>query len=103
MEEVHVGAVDLGAELVERVHPRLARAPVVALGPVRDELLQVLALGAVVPARVGDLLREPGAPQPLAQVAEHAVVDVDPERLERQPHCAQYPSSMPSATGSRPS
>ena len=78
------------------------RAPVVALGPVRDELLQVLALGAVVPTRVGDLRREPGAPQPLAQVAEHGVVDVDPERLEREPH-DQCPSNTPSRTGLRPS
>ncbi len=82
VEEVHAGAVDLGAEVVERVHARLPGGPVVVLGPVRDQLAQVLELGAVVPARAGDLGREAGRPQARPEVLEDGVVDVDPERFD---------------------
>ena len=61
VDEVHARPVDLGEEVVEGVEHRLGAAPVVLVAPVRDELGEVPALGAVVPARVGELLREPGA------------------------------------------
>ena len=82
MDEVHPRAVDLGDEVVEGVEHRLGAPPVVLVAPVLDELGEVAALGAVVPPGVGQLLREAGARQPLAQVVEVGVGDRDGERFD---------------------
>jgi len=59
VDEVDPGAVHLGDELVEGVQSPLGAAPVVGVAPVREQLGEVAALGAVVPAGIGELLREP--------------------------------------------
>ena len=102
VEEVHAGAVDLGEEVVELVEARLASAPVVVVAPVGDELLQVAALGAVVPARVGDLLREAGAPSRSRRSSRTRVGDVDAERLDASSPTASVPEQRAVRDGLAP-
>src|SRR5699024_9731648 len=64
----------------------LGAAPVVLVAPVRDELGEVSALGPVVPARVGKLLRESRARQTRVQVLEVGIGDRDRERLDGEGH-----------------
>ena len=52
--------------------------------PVRDQLPEVGQIGALIPVRPVDGVREPGATEPVAQVVEDAVGHVDAERLEAQ-------------------
>lgn len=99
VKEVDVGAVDLGRELIEAVHARLARSPVVLVAPVRDEILEVAELGAVVPARAGELLREACPCEALMQVVEDRLRNVDAVRGDVA-H-AQYRRRKPSLMGSR--
>jgi hypothetical protein len=80
VDEVDVGAVDGGEEVVELVQPGLGGAPVVRVAPVRDEVPCVSELGAVVPPRIGDLLGEPRAREALLQVVEGRLRDLDEER-----------------------
>jgi hypothetical protein len=82
VDEVDVLAVDLRGEVVELVEPCLTGTPVVGVVPVRDQLPQEAQLGPVVPARVGDLLREPRAREALPEVVEDILGDVDVERLD---------------------
>ena len=86
VDEVHPRAVDLGEIVVERVERRLRAAPVVLVAPVRDELDEVAALGAVVPSRVGKLLREARAGESFAQVVEVGIGDLDGERFDGERH-----------------
>jgi hypothetical protein len=82
VQKVDAEAVDLRAELRDRVDARLGGAPVVAVGPVGAEGLQIgernalrgigLALG---PARAGE---------PLAKVGEVGVGDVETEGLQAE-------------------
>ena len=80
---------------------RASRAPVVVVAPVRHELAQVPELGAVVPARVGELLGEPRARQPFVEIVERGVGNVDAKRLDAQRHVCR--DKKPSRTGLRPS
>ena len=82
VDEVDVGSVDLGAEVVPGLQLRLVLPPVVLVPPVLAELLEVSQVGAVVPAGVGDLVRPPGPPEALLQVVEDGVVHGDVERLD---------------------
>src|SRR4030095_1755652 len=66
-------------ELVELIESPLGRAPVELLLPVRDELFEVREVRSVVPIRAGDLSREARACQPLLEIREYAVSDVDLE------------------------
>ena len=77
VDEVHARAVDLGEEVVERVERRLGSPPVVLVAPVRDELDEIAAVGAVVPPGVGKLLREARAGEAFAEVDEIGFGDVD--------------------------
>ena len=61
---------------------RLGGAPVVAVAPVGDQLAQVGEVGAVVPARAGDLVGKARAREALAQIGEHGVGDGDAKRLD---------------------
>ena len=57
-----------------------ALAPVVARPPVLGQLLQVVERHAAAPADAGQLVGPAGAGEPIAQVVEVGLGDVDPER-----------------------
>ena len=82
VDEVHVHAADVGHELVKTVQCGFARPPVVGVGPVVADLLEVRQrdpLGPVVD-RLG--FGPPRARQSVAKVAELFVWDGDLERFD---------------------
>jgi hypothetical protein len=83
VEEVDPLPVDLGDELGHGVQAGLGRPPVVPVAPVVEQLDEVVALGALVPADAGDLVRQPGAVEPQVQVVEDRVRDGDGEGFHR--------------------
>ncbi len=83
VDEMEVDAGHLRDELAERVEPGLVRAPVVAVLPVGDELLHVGEAGAIGPLLPGSLIRPAHAGQPLAQVGERRLRDVDAKGVRR--------------------
>ena len=87
MHKVHVLAVDDGGELREPVQLRLLGAPVVTGAPVGGQVLQVAERHARLPAATGQLGRPAGAGQPLAQVIEVGLRNVDPERADLAVRC----------------
>ena len=86
VEEVDAEAVELGAELRERVEARLGRPPVVLRRPVRAQLLHVRERDALRPVVDGLGLGPAGASQPLPEVDEILVRDVDAERHDLVGH-----------------
>ena len=74
MDEMDRLAIDPGAEVRQLVEPRLLRAPVVLVAPVRHQPAQVVDRHAVLPAGAVDLVREAGARQSALQVREDRVV-----------------------------
>src|SRR5262249_31566726 len=77
---------DHGGELVKPVQPRLMHPPVVLLAPVRRQLPHVLERDAVVPAGAGQLVGPPGPGQPVPQVVQVRLRDVDSERHDLSGH-----------------
>ena len=67
----------VGDELVEAVEQRLPSAPVVPVGPVAADVLDPGERRALRPVvdRLG--VRPAGVPEPVAEVVEHVVGDVD--------------------------
>jgi len=82
VDQVDLQASDLGAELLELVQAGLVRAPVVAIAPVGDELSYVGEVRAVSPSRARHLVRKARARQPLPQIGEVGVGDVDAKWLD---------------------
>src|SRR5579859_3941331 len=82
---MHLHAVDLGQEVRELVHPRLGGAPVEAGAPVLGELLDVAQRRAAAPAHAGHLVGPAGGREPLLQVIELRLRDVDLELAHRAP------------------
>jgi hypothetical protein len=79
VDEVHACAVDLGAEVGERVQLPLLLAPVEALGPVIERKAQVVELGSLIPPDPRDLIRPARRADARAQVVEDLVGYVDRE------------------------
>src|SRR4029453_4780482 len=86
MDEVDRLPVDLGAEGVELVEPRLVHAPVVVVTPMVGELPQVVDRDPVLPAGPLDLVGEAGAREPVVQVLEDRVIDPNLERPDLLAH-----------------
>ena len=86
MHEVHLGAVDLGEEVRERVQPLLGPAPVVGATPIVDELGQIPELRSVVPIRIGELFRQPRTRQPFAKIDQVRLGNVDGEGFDVDRH-----------------
>ena len=63
-----------------RLNRVFLRAPVELGAPVLAQLLEVLEVGAVVPTRAGDLVGPACACQPVAEIVEHRVGNLDAER-----------------------
>src|SRR5262245_37816406 len=75
-------AVDVDKHVSVTVEAVLLPPPVESVGPVREQFLQVAELGALGPARAGDLVRPAGRPDPRPQIVEDRVLDRDGERLD---------------------
>ena len=82
VDEVDPLAVGLGDELRQLVELGLAGAPVEFLAPVARQALQVLARDAPAPADARGLAGPAGAREPVAEVLELGVGDVDAERAD---------------------
>ena len=82
VQEVDRLAVDLGGELRVRVEAGLERAPVERRAPVLRPGLHLAERDAVLGARAGDLVGPPGAGQPVLEVVELGLRDVDAEGLD---------------------
>ena len=83
VDEVDVQPLDVRLEVVEAVQQPLLAPPVEFVPPVGEQLLQVLAVGAVVPRRAGQVVGEPRPGQAVPQVGQHFVGHVDRERADR--------------------
>lgn len=70
MDEVHVQAIDPGPELRETVQRALGCAPVEAVFPGGEQVLEVVQVGAVVPAGTSQLVGPPGAGDARPEVGE---------------------------------
>jgi hypothetical protein len=81
MDVVDVDALDPRLELRQRVERALRRAPVVVVTPVRDELAHEVDRRPKGPRRYRRLVREAHAGEPVAQVAQRGVTDVQLECL----------------------
>ena len=86
VEEVDVLAVDLGRELGERVDPGLGRAPVVLVDPVVVERPDVRLLDAVVDIVAGELVGPARAAEPVLEVVEVGLRDVEGEGADLVGH-----------------
>src|SRR5678810_1008962 len=84
MDEVDMGAVELGAELFGRVQLALLRTPVEPVGPVREQLFEVLEVGSLVPGRAWCLIGPARAADALAEVGKDLCLDLDRERGDVQ-------------------
>jgi hypothetical protein len=84
VDEVDPDPVELGAEVRERVQFSLLRAPVVLAGPVREQLAQVLEVGALLPSGARRRVGPAGVADARPQVGQYALVDLDREGLSYQ-------------------
>ena len=71
-------------EVGERVQPQLGRSPLVGVGPVVAQLLEVGHIRSQLPAVGAGELGPPCAPQALAQVGQHRLGHRDLVRLGRR-------------------
>ena len=83
VDEVDVQPVDVGLEVVEAVQQPFLVPPTELVAPVGDQLLEVLAVGAVVPRRVDQVVGQPRPRQAVLQIGQHLVGHVDRERADR--------------------
>ncbi len=80
VQKVGVLPVDGGRELRELVQLCLVLSPVVGRTPVLDQFLQVVQRDTAVPACAGNLAGPPDTAQPVVEVVEVGLRDLDPER-----------------------
>lgn len=82
VQEVNAQAVDVGLELRDGIEPGLGGAPVVAVAPVLAQLADVGQRNALAPVVDGLGVGPACARQPLAQVVEVGLANVDAERSD---------------------
>jgi hypothetical protein len=99
VDEVEVDPVERHPELSERVQLRLLRPPVEAVSPALRQAPHEREARAVLPPRPGDLVGPPGARQPLPQVVQHVVVDIETVGLRLRGHDSR-PEAVASDTRS---
>src|SRR5439155_16356131 len=82
MYEMDVHAVQVGAEVMDLVELALLRGPVEPVGPVREDSLQVIEVGALVPPGSGHLIGAARVQDARAQIGEDRGVNLYLERLD---------------------
>jgi hypothetical protein len=80
VDHVHAKAINRHLEVGQLVEPRFVPSPVEARPPVFDEVLEVSEAYAVVPASIVHLVRPPRTPEPLPQVPQDFLVNIDRAR-----------------------
>ena len=93
VQEVDGDAVDVGHELVDAVEPLLPCGPVILIGPVATQVLDVSERDALRPVRRCGRLRPPGGPQASLEFANLLGRHRTAERSNRSTH--QKPSDRP--------
>ena len=88
VQEVDALAVDLGGELWVGIELRLGGAPVIAGAPVLGQLVQVAHWHAAGPPHVGQPAGPAGTGQPVVQVLDVGLGDLDTEELDTVAHRA---------------
>ena len=68
VHEVNVDVTEFSPKVLERVQPALLRPPVEAVGPVAQQALQVLEVGALLPGRARNLTGPPRIEDARSQV-----------------------------------
>ena len=86
VDEVQIEAVDLRGELIEPVQCRFAPAPVVLVGSVLADFLDVGQWRALAPVIDQLGLGPPGVTQPSVQVIQDIVGNSDRERADLRVH-----------------
>lgn len=84
LDEVDVNAVELRAELTERVQPALLCVPVELLGPIRKHLSQILEVRPLLPGRAWRLIRPARVADTGSEVKQYLFLDPDRERGDVQ-------------------
>src|SRR5579864_9112516 len=82
MEEVDAEPVDLAGELVKAIELRLARAPIICIGPVLTDILNPSQRRALAPVVDQLRMRPARAPQSRFEISKHIVADIDAKRLD---------------------
>ena len=88
VQEVDALAVDLGDELRVGVELRLGGAPVILRAPVPGELFQVTKRHAAVPPHAGQFAGPAGVGEPVVQVIQVGLGDLDAEGPDAVAHRA---------------
>src|SRR5262249_10652220 len=83
-------------EVIESVEPLLPRAPVELIGPIGDDVLQPLPLGALFPLDAGDLVGPSGTAQALAQIVEDLILDMNAKWFQHEDSSAARSIAPPS-------
>src|SRR5215208_5863080 len=81
VDEVEIDPVERRLELIERVQLCLLSPPVEAVEPTLGEAPHEREVRPVLPSGLRDLVGPTGALQPLPQVVQHVVVDIETVRL----------------------
>ena len=82
VHEVHGGAIDVGTEVGQVVEALLLGPPVVTIAPTVDEPLEELLRDTVRPVARADRRNRAVPVQPLAEIIEYGVGNVDRVRLQ---------------------
>ena len=93
VDEMDAVGADGGHELRHAVQPGLHRTPVVLAAPVVEQPLQILGARPVGPTSVRGRPRQPRPTQPLLEIVEQRLGDVDAERLDGRGHLGRSPVS----------
>ena len=84
MDEVDMDAVEIGAELVDRVQLAFLCAPIELVGPIRKQLFKVLKISPLLPGIAWCLIRPARVADTLSQIRQDLVLDLDRERTNVQ-------------------
>ena len=84
MDEVDLDSIELGPELRVGVQSRFLGPPVESIGPVGEQALQVIQVGALPPGGTRGMVRPTRHADARPKVRDHGVVDPDREGLDRQ-------------------
>jgi hypothetical protein len=80
MDEVDMNAVEIGAEMIDRVQFALSSVPIEPVGPVREQPSQVREVSPVFPRSARGLVRPARVADALSQVRQDVGLDLDRER-----------------------